>query len=118
MEQLLEIHPTLNDTDRTFFINEKGQTLLDWFKVLLRDVQYFDVLVGYFRSSGFYLLQDAVEPIDKVRILVGLSVDSESYKTIDAYRQQTVIDFESHYSNALETLDSVEEVRIIKAAVR
>lgn len=126
MEQLLEIRPTLNDTDRTFFTNEKGHTLLDRFKVLLKDVQYFDVLVGYFRSSGFYLLQDAVEPIDKVRILVGLSVDSESYKTIDAYRQQTVIDFESHYTakkefqkNLIEEVDeSGEADQQVEAGLR
>jgi hypothetical protein len=42
-------------TDLTFFTNEEGQTLLDRFKVTLKSVQFFDVLVGYFRSSGFYL---------------------------------------------------------------
>jgi predicted HTH transcriptional regulator len=58
--------------DRTFFTNEKGQTLLDRFKSTLKDTRFFDVLVGYFRSSGFYHLYESIEPIDKTRILIGL----------------------------------------------
>lgn len=41
-------------TDLTFFTNEPDAALLDRFKATLRDVQFFDVLVGYFRTSGFY----------------------------------------------------------------
>ncbi|MBT9131543.1 MAG: hypothetical protein DDT33_00031 [Firmicutes bacterium] len=37
------------NTDQTFFTNEPGSTLLDRFGKTLKDVQYFDVLVGYFR---------------------------------------------------------------------
>ena len=35
-------------TDTTFFTNEPGFTLLDRFKRTLKDVRYFDILVGYF----------------------------------------------------------------------
>ena len=87
-----------NLTDLTFFTNEEGRTLLDRFKSTLKDTRYFDVLVGYFRSSGFYQLYDSIEPIDKVRILVGLGIDEQSYKTISVYHSQTVIDFESHHN--------------------
>ena len=83
-------------TDLTFFTNEAGQTLLDRFKSTLKDTQLFDVLVGYFRASGFYQLADSFEPIDKIRILVGLGVDQESFRAINAYHAQTVLDFESH----------------------
>jgi superfamily II DNA or RNA helicase/HKD family nuclease len=83
-------------TDLTFFTNDQSQTLLDRFKTTLADTQLFDVLVGYFRSSGFYQLYDSVAQIDKTRILVGLGMDNESYRAIDAYRAQSVIDFESH----------------------
>lgn len=62
----------------------------------LKDTQYFDVLVGYFRSSGFYQMYEAIEQVDKTRILVGLGVDEESYKTINEYQNQTVMDFDSH----------------------
>ena len=41
-------------TDKTFFTNEPNSTLLDRFKTTIKLAQYFDVLVGYFRITGFY----------------------------------------------------------------
>ena len=58
-------------SDLTFFTNEPNQALLDRFKATLAHVQYFDVLVGYFRTSGFNLLYESFENIEKIRILVG-----------------------------------------------
>ena len=62
---------------------------MDRFKTTLKDTQYFDVLVGYFSSSGFYQLSETIEPIDKVRILVGLVIDEDAYKTMNEYQTQT-----------------------------
>lgn len=87
---------SIQKTDLTFFTNDQNQTLLDRFKATLADTRLFDVLVGYFRSSGFYLLHDTIEPIEKNRILIGLGLDQESFQAIDAFRAQTVLDFESH----------------------
>ena len=67
-------------TDTTFFTNEPGYALLDRFKKTLKHVQYFDVLVGYFRTSGFHQLCESFESIDKIRILVGLNVDRKTYE--------------------------------------
>ena len=50
-------------TDTTFFTNEPGYALLDRFKKTLKHVQYFDVLVGYFRTSGFHQLCESFESI-------------------------------------------------------
>ena len=55
-------------TDTRFFTNEKGASLLDRFKNTLKHVGQFDVLVGYFRSSGFYSLYKELEHIDEIRI--------------------------------------------------
>jgi superfamily II DNA or RNA helicase/HKD family nuclease len=103
-------------TDLTFFTNDKKQTLLDRFKATLADTRLFDVLVGYFRSSGFYQLYDSIKPIDKTRILVGLGVDDESYRAVDTYRVQSVLDFESHkntktqfQNNLIEEIEASEE---------
>ena len=41
-------------------------------------------------------MYEAIEKVDKTRILVGLGVDEESYKTINEYQNQTVMDFDSH----------------------
>jgi superfamily II DNA or RNA helicase/HKD family nuclease len=101
------------NTDLTFFTNKEGRNLLDRFKTTLTDTQLFDVLVGYFRSSGFYQLYPSIEPIEKTRILVGLGVDEDSYQTINIYHAQTVIDFDSHsdakknYQNNL--IDEIEK---------
>lgn len=86
----------MHHTDLTFFTNDKNQTLLDRFKVTLKDTQFFDVLVGYFRASGFYQLYESIESVDKTRILVGLGIDQETQKAMDHFRSQTVMDFESH----------------------
>lgn len=83
-------------TDTTFFTNEPGYTLLDRFKKTLKHVQYFDVLVGYFRTSGFYQLCESFESIDKIRILVGLNVDQKAYEIIESVRSRGELDFESH----------------------
>lgn len=86
----------INQTDLTFFTNEDENSLLNRFKATLKDTQLFDVLVGYFRSSGFYQLYESLEPVEKVRILVGLSVDRDSYDILQYHEQLGMIDFESH----------------------
>ncbi len=82
-------------SDLTFFTNEPGSTLLDRFIRTLKDGKYFDVLVGYFRTSGFFRLYQSFESIDKIRILVGLNIDKKTYEIIEESRQ-TTIDFETN----------------------
>lgn len=66
-------------TDLTFFTNEEGITLSDRFKKIIQNnTQFFDVLVGYFRTSGFYQLYEALEEVAKIRILVGINIDNET----------------------------------------
>ena len=80
-------------TDTRFFTNDEGGTLLDRFKKTLEHVDKFDVLVGYFRSSGFYLLQKELEKVNKIRILNGIDVDKKIY---DAHQQsQLAFDHEA-----------------------
>ena len=84
-----------NLSDLTFFTNEDGQKLEDRFKRTLKDVQYFDILVGYFRTSGFYRLYQDFENIDKIRILVGLNTDKKAVDIIQSTKQ-IPLGFESH----------------------
>lgn len=83
-------------TDLTFFTNEEGNNLLERFKRTLSDTQLFDVIVGYFRSSGFYQLYETLENIEKTRILVGLGTDRETFDALNVDHPQAVLDFESH----------------------
>ncbi len=44
----------------------------------------------------FYQLYDALEPVEKIRILVGLSIDRDSYDMMQYHQELGMIDFESH----------------------
>ena len=74
--------------DLTFFTNEPGAALHERFNSTLVHVRFFDVLVGYFRTSGFHLLSDALEKVEKIRILVGLSVDRQAFEIIDTFQTE------------------------------
>jgi hypothetical protein len=92
-----EKNSNTDQTDLTFFTNEKGHSLLSRFKSTLKDTRFFDVLVGYFRTSGFYQLYDSLEPVEKTRILVGLSVDKQTYNIMQYQKQMGLLDLESHH---------------------
>ena len=47
--------------DTLFITNRGGQSLSGRFCELLKDVCLFDVVVGYFYSSGFYALSKALQ---------------------------------------------------------
>ena len=106
-------------TDTKFFTNEDGNSLYERFNHTLKNAQYFDSLVGYFRTSGFYRLYKSFENIDKIRILIGLNVDR---KTLDFLQEtgQQKFDFEGQakirqqYQEEIkaefETSDDTEEV--------
>ena len=48
-------------TDLTFITNEPGKSLKQRFEVLIKDARFFDVLVGYFFTSGFYSIYPYLE---------------------------------------------------------
>lgn len=63
-------------SDSKFFTNEPDRDLYGKFQTLLKGhTNYFDILVGYFRASGFFRLCEAFEEVEKIRVLVGLNVD-------------------------------------------
>ena len=71
-------------TDLKFFTNEPERDLYSRFSSILKsNTQFFDVLVGYFRTSGFFRLVDSMETVEHIRILVGLNVDRFTVKIID-----------------------------------
>jgi len=82
-------------SDLRFFTNEPGSTLFERFGKILGHAQFFDVLVGYFRTSGYKALHQKLQDVEKIRILVGLNVDQCSYDLFSQARQAT-LDFESH----------------------
>ncbi len=71
-------------SDLTFITNEENRNLLERFQVLIRDTDFFDVLVGYFYTSGFKPLYKSLENTKKIRILIGIGTNRE---TVDLVRQ-------------------------------
>jgi len=61
-----------------FFTNKDDNSLLKKFDGTLSHIPnlyFFDALVGYFRASGYFKIRPFLEPITKIRILVGINVD-------------------------------------------
>ncbi len=65
------------NTDLTFITNEENRNLKERFKVLIKDTNFFDCLVGYLYTSGFYSLYKSLENTEKIRILIGLQTSQQ-----------------------------------------
>lgn len=95
--------------DLKFFTNEPDRDLYSRFSNILKsNTQFFDILVGYFRTSGFFRMYEAMEDVEKIRILVGLNVDKYTVKIIDkarsevAYEMPTTKEAKEHFADSVE----------------
>ena len=64
--------------DSKFFTNREQNTLFNKLEGVFthnESINNFDVLVGYFRSSGYFKLRPLLENVANIRILVGIDVD-------------------------------------------
>ena len=100
----------MTGTDNRFFTNEPGASLLDRFKRTLKDVEFFDALVGYFQTSGFSQLYEDFEQIEKIRILVGLGIDKQAFEIIDDAKYQMKFDFTHKETRDLFADTVVDEI--------
>ena len=121
--------------DLTFFTNEPERDLYSRLNTILtNNTQFFDVLVGYFRTSGFFKLYPAMSDIEKIRFPINDEVHSifnelkdysvkkvkdevseKLHKRID----KIIFDFfglaEQQRYNIVQSLLSVVEARTTKA---
>lgn len=114
-----------SQTDLKFFTNLPGETLYDRFVSTTKHARYFDVLVGYFRTSGFYRLYQDLEKVEKIRILIGLNTDRPAFELLEEAKSQSQMDFESHqgyrdiYAQTLtRELEVTEDTPEIEVAAR
>lgn len=108
----------MTTTDTKFFTNEPNNTLLDRFtKILENNTQFFDVIVGYFRSSGFYKLYKSLEKIEKIRILVGLNLDWQSYRAISLGNGPVFSSVEARDMLMAKTIDEINDYSLYKKEV-
>ncbi|RKY88059.1 helicase [candidate division KSB1 bacterium] len=68
--------------DLTFITNEPDHTLKERFEVLIKDSRFFDCLVGYFYTGGFYSIYKSLEKTEKIRILIGIGTTEETYNLL------------------------------------
>lgn len=111
--------------DLTFFTNQGEDTLKDRFvRVLNSNTKYFDVLVGYFRTSGFHELYKNIEEVEKTRILVGLNVDRATFEYIEEANNiiRNIVSSEesiNNYSEALvNEINNSEDTRDLNESVK
>ena len=111
-----------NNSDLTFITNEKGQNLLERFKVLIKDTEFFDVLVGYFYTSGFYALYKSLEKTKRIRILIGISTSKRTVELIEKAKQSELqfshAETKEHFSNLLvNEMSDAEDSRPVEEGV-
>ncbi|MGQ3684854.1 MAG: hypothetical protein ACUBOA_07610 [Candidatus Loosdrechtia sp.] len=70
------------NSDLTFITNEEKRNLQERFRVLIADTRFFDVLVGYFYTSGFHALYKSLENTEKIRILIGINTNKQTTELI------------------------------------
>lgn len=87
-----------------FFTNLEENTLFKKFEGILANIpniHNFDVLVGYFRASGYFKLRPYLDNIPQIRILAGINVDQISEKYYSAGQH--------FFSDPQETKDAFTE---------
>ena len=94
--------------DLTFFTNEAERNLYDRFNSVLKsNTKFYDMLVGYFRTSGFYLMYPAMEQVEKIRVLVGLNVDGKTVQIIQTAENEQMSFEMSHQQVKKEFADDI-----------
>ena len=101
--------------DLTFFTNEPERDLYSRFNTILQNnTQFFDILVGYFRTSGFFKLYPAMHDIEKIRVLVGLNVDSRAFEIIHSKEAKDTFaqEVENEFNKSEDSFDIEKGTRI------
>ena len=78
--------------NQKFITNHQGDTLETRLNNILTDTQYFDILVGFFRLSGFKKIFHNLENVEKIRISVGINLDKQTYDYL-GFTKQTEFDY-------------------------
>lgn len=89
-------------TDTTFITNQGEKNLRERFRVLIKDTRFFDVLVGYFYTSGFNALYKSLESAEKIRILIGISTSKQTFDIIQKAQSPVQGAFEFSHAEAKE----------------
>ena len=97
----------MKNIDLAFITNEKNQSLKDRFEVLVKDTSFFDCLVGYFYTSGFHALYKSLEKTEKIRILIGISTNWQTYDLLEQARKSNQRSINFSHAEAKEEVENM-----------
>ena len=102
--------------DLTFFTNEPERDLYTRFNNILKNnTQFFDMLVGYFRTSGFFTLFRAMNEVEKIRVLIGLNADAATHEIVRiSHKDAKEVfgqDVETEFNQSEDSISIVEGVK-------
>jgi len=121
-----------------FFTNAGDNTLINKFRGIFennKDIAYFDALVGFLRSSGYFSIRPFLRHVPNIRILVGINVDTiisdyhrqgllfhpDAERSVDEFRKALRDDIQgARYSKEIEEgiVQFVEDVVSKKLEIR
>lgn len=93
------------NSDLTFITNEKNQNLKNRFETLIKDTAFFDCLVGYFYASGFCNIYQSLEKTNKIRVLIGINTNRDTYNLIEKANQPTQGELQFSHAETKQALE-------------
>ena len=99
----------MKNNDLTFITNEASQNLKKRFEVLIQDTKLFDCLVGYFYTSGFHAIYKSLENTDKIRILIGISTNRQTYDLLKTAAQESQQSLQFSHSETKQAVEGLVE---------
>lgn len=89
--------------DTRFITNEGENTLENRFNIITKEAVNFDVLVGYFYSSGFYKIFKSLENTEKIRILIGINTDKKTFGLLQKSQYLSHVETKEEYFKKLKS---------------
>lgn len=95
-------------------LKSKDGSLLSEFIELLEDSQRVDISVGYANIGGFNLIMKALEKVDKIRVLIGMS-ENRDIKNVLSIMKNDILNENTRVSRFIELVKSGKlEIRFDK----
>lgn len=102
----------MSSSDLTFITNENGDNLQSRFSSLIKDTQALDVLVGYFYTSGFHTVSEALKSTETIRILIGISTNQATYDLVEKIQSNKEVknEFAQKVKKELEHSENTQRI--------
>jgi superfamily II DNA or RNA helicase len=97
------------NTNLSFITNEENQSLKERFSALIKDTSFFDCLVGYFYSSGFYAVYPALQNTDKIRILIGIGTNLQTFDMLEKENRRSPSAYDFSHAETKQKIENLVE---------